>query len=63
MRVIDDCFKGKSNAEREEIVSPHLDELPEETQVDITMLLLIEPAETKTSLANLEFNDPSPSRL
>ena len=63
VRVIDDRFRGKSNADREEIVSPHLDDLPPDTQADITMLLLLSPAEAKTSIANLEFEAPSPSKL
>ncbi len=63
VRVVDDRFKGKSNAEREEMVSPYLDKLPADTQADITMLLLLATSETGTSLANVEFNDPSASML
>ena len=40
-----------------------LEKLPEEVQSDISMVVLLTPAETKRSLANLEFEDPSPSLI
>ena len=38
-------------------------ELPEETQSDVTILLLLAPEEAGRSLMNLEFENPSPSRV
>jgi stress-induced morphogen len=63
VRVIDERFRDKSKAERERMVSSLLNQLPEETQSDITILLLLTPDETKESLMNLEFEHPTPSRL
>jgi hypothetical protein len=37
--------------------------LPEQTQEDITMLLLLPTDELKSSAANLEFEEPNPSML
>ncbi len=63
IRIIADCFKEKSNPDREDLVNPLLAKLPKRIQADITVLLLLAPDETKTSLMNLEFEDPHPSRL
>lgn len=63
IRIVDDCFKGKSLVEREEMVLPLIRKLPKKTQSDITVLLLLAPEEVSGSLMNLEFEDPTPSRL
>lgn len=67
VRVIDPRFEGKSHAERDAMVEPLLKQLPEEIQADIMNLLTLAPSERKKlsrkSLANLEFEDPSPSML
>jgi hypothetical protein len=65
VRVIDDAFRGKSYSERELLIDPVLDSLPEDIRRDITLLLLLTPQEAKSSndLMNLEFDDPVGSRL
>src|SRR3954447_22730609 len=67
VRIIDPRFKGKSIEERDALVEPLLDQLPEATQADIMNLITLSPNETTNSLhasfANTEFEDPSPSGL
>jgi hypothetical protein len=67
VRVIDEGFEGKSIDERERMVSPLLETLPEETQADIMILLTLTPEETRSfdqkALVNLEFEHPSRSML
>lgn len=69
VRVIDPRFAGKSIGERDAMVAPLLDRLPEETQGDIMLLLTLTPEESRPdahnrdSLVNLEFEDPLPSML
>src|SRR5260370_32433551 len=67
VRVIDPRFEGKSDEERDAMVEPLLERLPEPTQSDIMNLLTVAPSElrnlSKKSLLILEFEDPSPSRL
>jgi stress-induced morphogen len=63
IRIVDDCFNGKTRSERERLVLPLLDKLSEETQSDITVLLLLTPEEMGQSLMNLEFENPTPSRV
>jgi hypothetical protein len=40
-----------------------INELPEDTRTQISMLLLLAPDEVPTSLINQEFDNPRPSRL
>jgi hypothetical protein len=40
-----------------------LDTLPEDIREEISWLVLLTPDEAKTMLMNLEFEDPTPSRL
>lgn len=67
VRVIDSRFEGKSIEERDAMVEPLLEELPEKTQADIMNLITLYPNETTESLRalmiNTEFEDPSPSML
>ncbi|MBA3316449.1 MAG: hypothetical protein M3552_01795 [Planctomycetota bacterium] len=66
VRVIDATFEGKSNEEREAMVEPLLEQLPESTQADIMNLATYTPAEIASApppLWNIEFEDPSPSML
>jgi stress-induced morphogen len=63
VRIIDDRFSRKSNPERESLVVPLLEELPEDLQADITILLLLAPDEAEGSMMNVEFENPSPSLL
>jgi|HubBroStandDraft_1064217.scaffolds.fasta_scaffold301029_3 stress-induced morphogen len=67
VRVVDRRFKGKSVAKRDDMVEPLLAKLPAKIQGDIMNLLTLYPRETEDSLrarvANLEFEEPTPSLL
>ena len=70
VRVIDSRFEGRSLEERDRMVEPHLDSLPERTQADIMNLFTFAPSElqrtaqtSRESLLNTEFEHPSPSML
>jgi len=67
VRIIDPRFEGLSPEQRDALVEPLLDQLPENTQADIINLLTLSPSEvagsTSRSLPNIEFEDPSPSML
>jgi hypothetical protein len=67
VRVIDPRFKGKATEERDAMVEPLLEGLPEQIQADIMNLLTLSPIQptisSRKSLANEEFEDPSPSML
>lgn len=70
LRVIDPRFEGLSPEQRDGMVEPHLDQLPERTQADIITLFTFAPSELeqtrkacKESLLNTEFEEPSPSML
>ncbi|MGA2033082.1 MAG: hypothetical protein ABSG68_12560 [Thermoguttaceae bacterium] len=70
VRVIDSRFEGRSRADRDAMVEPHLDHLPERTQADIMNLFTFAPSEIeqtpktfKEFVLNTEFEDPSPSML
>jgi stress-induced morphogen len=63
VRVVDESFRGKSRPEREAMVLPLLQKLGEEVRADITVLLLLSPEEVNQSMMNLEFEEPTPSRL
>jgi hypothetical protein len=63
IRIIDPDFAEKSLAAREQEIWPILEELPEGVFSDITVCLLITPDEQPSSLMNLEFDDPQPTRL
>jgi hypothetical protein len=63
VRIIDPRFEGTSRADRDKELWELLEPLPEDTIADLTMLALLAPSEMPTSLANREFEHPSPSRL
>ena len=70
VRVIDSRFEGLSNAQRDGMVEPHLETLPERTQADIITLFTFAPSELHQTpktlrqfVQNMEFEDPSPSVL
>ncbi len=63
VRIIDPHFKKFDKVDQYEIVWRYLNELSEETQSDISTLILLAPDETKKSYSNLEFEDPLPSIL
>jgi stress-induced morphogen len=63
VRIIDPDFACHDRVERHKNVWKYLDSLEEETQSDISSLILLTPDETKKSFANFEFEDPVPSSL
>jgi hypothetical protein len=70
VRVIDSRFEGLSSEERDAMVEPCLEKLPERTQADIMNLFTFAPSELRETpksfrefLLNTEFDDPSPSIL
>lgn len=63
IRVVDPDFAGTNRLDREPEVWKILKNLPDDVFQNITMLLLLTPDEARTSLANLEFDDPLPSAL
>jgi hypothetical protein len=63
VRIIDPDFAGQSLTDRDNGVWQLLEtKLPEEYG-EVNVLLLLAPGEEKTSLMNLEFENPTPSRL
>ena len=65
VRVVDESFAGQSYSQRHRRVMKALEPLPEEIVGDITMVLALTPSELEKqqSLVNLEFDDPSLSRM
>jgi stress-induced morphogen len=70
VRVIDKRFEGMSTENRDAMVEPHLEQLPERRQADIISLFTFAPSElhqtpklSRGFLMNREFEDPSPSIL
>ena len=68
VRVIDPRFEGLSTEQRDTMVEPYLERLPEKTQADIISLFTFAPSELDQSpktlrelMMNAEFEDPSPS--
>lgn len=59
VRIVDDRFQGLSRVEREDLVEPLIQRLPEELQSAINMLVLVPESERYKSLTSLEFEDPS----
>src|SRR5579864_1433133 len=57
IRIVDPGFKGLNKVEREEQVWKILEKLPDDTQQEISILLLLTPEEKKTSFLSLEFDD------
>src|SRR5204862_1194307 len=45
VRVVDQRFEGLSRERRDAMVEPHLEQLPERTQADITTLFVFAPSE------------------
>lgn len=70
VRVIDPRFEGLSVDQRDSMVEPYLDQLPDRTQADIMTLLTFAPSAltqtpkmSRAFMRNAEFDDPSPSVL
>ncbi len=63
IRIIDPDFRGLDKALRHDQIWDLLERLPDDTQSQITVLLLLTPEEAGTSFANMDFENPIPSRL
>ncbi len=67
VRVIDPRFEEMSVLDREDLVFPVIDKLPERTREDILLLLILAPSElrgrNRHMLVNQEFENPLPSLL
>ena len=61
--MIDPSFRGLEKSERHAKLWKDLEKLPEDIQGDISMLVLLAPEEANRSIANLEFENPSPSLI
>jgi len=59
-RIVDPDFKGISLSDRHDTLWRMFEELPEETQSEISVILLLTPEEKKKSFASVEFDDPVP---
>ena len=63
VRVVDPDFRGLDKVERWKMVWPVIEPLPSRVRDDIYILLLLTPAEKRTSFLSKEFDDPSRSLL
>jgi len=67
VHIQDERFRGMSMDDRDDLVEPYLDRLPEEIRKDIVNLVLTHPGEeeesTRARILLLEFEDYSPSML
>ncbi len=61
IRVVDPDFKGVGRADREDDLWKLLNDLPEEVVAEISLLIMVTPAEAKKSFASMEFDDPLPT--
>lgn len=60
VRIVSPKFRGKTDAEREEIVKRAFKSLPDAVTEDITMLFMLTPDEArKPTLLDREFDDPT----
>ncbi len=63
LRVIDPEFERDDRCDRSDRVWAYLRQLPEETQFDLSVVLLLAPSELERSAGNVDFEHPLPSRL
>jgi stress-induced morphogen len=63
IRIIDADFQGQSKAQRDRSIWKILEALPNDVRDEISLRLLLTPAERATSLLSAEFDRPSRSRL
>jgi stress-induced morphogen len=63
IRIIDPGFRDLDRVTRDDQIWEILGSLPEDIQSQITVVLLLTPEEAKTSFANMDFENPIPSRL
>jgi hypothetical protein len=61
VRIVDAVFHGRSKGERHDYAMRFLRKLSEDVLAQISILLCLEPGEA--SLLDLEFHDPTRSRL
>jgi len=60
IRIIDPDFAGMDRIERDNLIWSYLDQVPGDITQDITMLLLLTPAEASESFTNQDFEKPLP---
>ncbi len=63
VRIVDPAFHGLSRSQREDDFWAAFGELPDDLTAELSVLLLLTPDEAKKSLASIEFDDPTPSKL
>ena len=64
VRVVSDRFNGMDRVDRSDLVYPILkNNLAEDTWQDIMLIILLTPEELEDSVANREFEKPTPSRI
>ena len=64
IRIIDDRFSGMSRSRRHDEVWDFLSHrVPEDAMTEISSLILLPKKEIRSSLANVEFEDPLPSEI
>jgi hypothetical protein len=63
VRIIDPDLTDMSKRDRNDLAWRYLASVSEETQGDISMIIMVTPTELERSMANLEFEDPVPSVL
>jgi YD repeat-containing protein len=63
IRITDPDFRRTNLLDREELVDPILEKLPEDIRSEITLLLLLTPEEQRESMGSMEFDNPTPSLL
>ena len=63
IKIIDPEFRHMDRVSRDNQIWEILGKQPEDIQSQITVVLLLTPEETKTSFANMDFENPIPSRL
>jgi stress-induced morphogen len=60
VRILDPDFAAIPSLKRHHVVWDILDELPDDTANQISLMVLLTPQEAKSSFANLEFENPAP---
>ena len=63
IRILDPAFRDMDRVSRDDQIWEVLSRLPEDIQSQITVVLLLTPEEAKSSFANMDFENPIPSRL
>jgi stress-induced morphogen len=64
IRIVDPRFAGRSKSQRHDDVWDFISHrLTEDARQEISVLLMLSPGEDRTSLMNLEFDDPIQSKV